>query len=180
MEDLKLALIKKIINCDKMETLLECDQMFKKYYNIYSKNVVSEPETLYKKDNNSENIFENEKGEIVLSASQLKSIEIGEEDIKNGRFYTEEEMDEMDEEVIILPNSIQEMIDISLDDVKNGNDISEEEVFARDNGLLNDKNELVLPSEIIEILKMSDKQIDEGKFYTGEEVENYFTEWLAK
>ena len=37
---------------------------------------------------------------------------------------------------------------------------------------------VVLPPEILEIIKISEKEIDEGKVYTNEEVEQYFDEWL--
>ncbi|HBR10698.1 MAG TPA: hypothetical protein DD740_00515 [Chryseobacterium sp.] len=40
------------------------------------------------------------------------------------------------------------------------------------------EDEIVLPSEIIEILKISEKQIENGESYTNEEVNAYFEEWL--
>ena len=40
------------------------------------------------------------------------------------------------------------------------------------------EDEIVLPSEIIEILKISEKQIENGESYTNEEVNAHFEEWL--
>ncbi|MBW8361692.1 MAG: hypothetical protein K0M56_05835 [Kaistella sp.] len=40
------------------------------------------------------------------------------------------------------------------------------------------EEKLVLPSEILEILKLSEEQIKNGQVYTGEEVEKHFEEWL--
>lgn len=40
------------------------------------------------------------------------------------------------------------------------------------------EEEIQIPKEILEILRMSDKQIEEGKYHTNEEVEHYFEEWL--
>lgn len=40
------------------------------------------------------------------------------------------------------------------------------------------EDEIILPSEIIEILKISEKQIENGESFTNEEVNAYFEEWL--
>lgn len=37
---------------------------------------------------------------------------------------------------------------------------------------------VVLPPEILEIIKISEKEIAAGKVYTNEEVEQHFDEWL--
>ena len=37
---------------------------------------------------------------------------------------------------------------------------------------------IVLPHEILDRLKISEKQIENGEFYTNDEVEKYFEEWL--
>ena len=37
---------------------------------------------------------------------------------------------------------------------------------------------IVLPQEILNRLKISEKQIENGEYYTNEEVEKYFEEWL--
>lgn len=36
----------------------------------------------------------------------------------------------------------------------------------------------VLPQEIMDIIKISQEQIKNGEYYTNEEVEKYFDEWL--
>lgn len=40
------------------------------------------------------------------------------------------------------------------------------------------EEEVILPPQILEIIKISEKEIAEGKVYTNEEVEQYFDEWL--
>ena len=37
---------------------------------------------------------------------------------------------------------------------------------------------ITLPKEILEILKISQEQVKNGEYYTHEEVEKYFDEWL--
>ncbi|WHF52334.1 hypothetical protein QGN23_03410 [Chryseobacterium gotjawalense] len=62
---------------------------------------VSEPQSIYESEKpmteeEVEEYFREE--EIVLPEAVLKMIEKGLDDVKNGRVYTEEEMDKMDEE----------------------------------------------------------------------------------
>lgn len=40
------------------------------------------------------------------------------------------------------------------------------------------EEEIELPSEILEILKLSEEQIKNGQTFTNEEVNEYFEEWL--
>ena len=40
------------------------------------------------------------------------------------------------------------------------------------------EEEVILPPEIIEILRVSESQIENGEFYTNEEVNVYFEKWL--
>lgn len=40
------------------------------------------------------------------------------------------------------------------------------------------EEEVILPPEIIEILRVSERQIENGEFYTNEEVNVYFEKWL--
>ncbi|MGC4129126.1 MAG: hypothetical protein QM564_06080 [Bergeyella sp.] len=40
------------------------------------------------------------------------------------------------------------------------------------------EEEIELPAEILEILKFSQKQVENGEYYTQEEMQNYFEEWL--
>lgn len=40
------------------------------------------------------------------------------------------------------------------------------------------EKEIELPSEILEILKLSEEQIKNGQTFTNEEVNEYFEEWL--
>lgn len=64
-------------------------------------NSVSEPQSIYESEKpmteeEVEEYFREE--EIVLPDFVLKMIEMGMDDVKNGRIYTEEEMEKMDEE----------------------------------------------------------------------------------
>ena len=63
--------------------------------------VVSEPQSIYESErpmteDEVEAYFKDEK--IVLPPEILEILKASEEDIKNGRFYTEEEIEKMDEE----------------------------------------------------------------------------------
>lgn len=40
------------------------------------------------------------------------------------------------------------------------------------------KEKMELPSGILEILKIGEKQIESGQYYSNDEVEKYFEEWL--
>ena len=40
------------------------------------------------------------------------------------------------------------------------------------------EEDITLPNEILEILKICQKQVENGEYYTNEEVEKYFDEWL--
>lgn len=42
------------------------------------------------------------------------------------------------------------------------------------------EEEIELPSEILEILKLSEDQIKNGQTFTNEEVNEYFEEWLKE
>ncbi|MBO6184082.1 MAG: hypothetical protein J6O88_05220 [Chryseobacterium sp.] len=66
-----------------------------------SNSSVAEPNSFYNSerpmtDEEVEKYFKEE--EIVLPDHVMKMIELGMDDVKNGRVYTEEEMDKMDEE----------------------------------------------------------------------------------
>ena len=136
MEDLKLALIQKIINCNKMEILLECDKVFKKYYNIHFTDMVSEPEYLYEtKKNLKAKVVENLDEEFyILSESMQKMVDLSLEDVKKGRVFTEEEIDKMDqetiknEEEIILPPQIIEILKMSEEQINSGKSYTNKEV----------------------------------------------------
>lgn len=40
------------------------------------------------------------------------------------------------------------------------------------------EEKMELPSGILEILKISEKQIESGQYYSNDEAEKYFEEWL--
>lgn len=40
------------------------------------------------------------------------------------------------------------------------------------------EEEITLPPQILEIIKISEEQIKNGEYHTNEEVEQYFEEWL--
>ncbi|MFY1046647.1 hypothetical protein [Chryseobacterium sp. GP-SGM7] len=40
------------------------------------------------------------------------------------------------------------------------------------------EEKIILPPEIMEIIKISEQEISQGKYHTNEEVEKYFDEWL--
>ncbi|MBF8456651.1 hypothetical protein IV494_05590 [Kaistella sp. G5-32] len=72
-----------------------------KLVNMENSNSVFEPQSIYESEKpmteeEVEDYFREE--EIILPPAVLKMIERGMDDVKNGRVYTEDEMDKMDEE----------------------------------------------------------------------------------
>lgn len=97
INDIKIKLIQKVCESENYYILSN----FLKNLENQSKDIVSEQDLLYKSekpmtDQEVEEYFKEE--EIVLSPAIMKMIEPGMNDIKNGRVYTEEEIDKMDEE----------------------------------------------------------------------------------
>ncbi len=97
INDIKIKLIQKVCESENYYLL----SSFLKNLENQSKDIVSEQDLLYKSekpltDEEVEEYFKED--EIVLPDSVMKMIERGMDDIKNGRVYTEEEMDKMDEE----------------------------------------------------------------------------------
>ena len=71
-----------------------------KNFESKSTNIVAEPESIYESERpmteeEVDEYFKEEK--VILPDYVLKMIEQGMDDVKNGRVYTEEEMDKMDE-----------------------------------------------------------------------------------
>ncbi|MCY0969343.1 hypothetical protein [Chryseobacterium wangxinyae] len=97
INDIKIKLIQKVCESENYYLL----SSFLKNLENQSKDIVSEQDLLYKSekpltDEEVEEYFKED--EIVLPDYVMKMIERGMDDIKNGRVYTEEEMDKMDEE----------------------------------------------------------------------------------
>jgi predicted transcriptional regulator len=97
INDIKIKLIQKVCESENYYLL----SSFLKNLENQSKDIVSEQDMLYKSekpmtDEEVEEYFKEE--EIILSPAIMKMIERGMDDIKNGRVYTEEEIDKMDEE----------------------------------------------------------------------------------
>ena len=97
LNDIKIKLIQKI--CESQDYNL-LSSLLKNFENK-SKNIVAEPESIYESERpmTEEEVDEYFKEEVVvLPPAVMELIKMAEDDIKNGRFYTEEEMDKMDEE----------------------------------------------------------------------------------
>ena len=97
LNDIKIKLIQKI--CESQDYNL-LSSLLKNFENK-SKNIVAEPESIYESERpmTEEEVDEYFKEEVVvLPPAVMEMIKMAEDDIKNGRFYTEEEMDKMDEE----------------------------------------------------------------------------------
>ena len=97
LNDLKIKLIQKVCKSENFYLL----SSFLKNLENQSINIVNEPNLLYKNENpmtdeEVEQYFKEE--EFVLSPAMKKMIESGIDDVKNGKIYTEEEIDKMDEE----------------------------------------------------------------------------------
>ncbi|MCY0976630.1 hypothetical protein PGH12_05630 [Chryseobacterium wangxinyae] len=97
INDIKIKLIQKVCELENYYLL----SSFLKNLENQSKDIVSEQDLLYKSekpltDEEVEEYFKED--EIVLPDYVMKMIERGMNDIKNGRVYTEEEIDKMDEE----------------------------------------------------------------------------------
>ncbi|KFC22005.1 hypothetical protein [Epilithonimonas lactis] len=97
INDIKIKLIQKI--CESQNYYLLSSLL--KNFESKSTNIVAEPESVYESERpmTEEEVdayFKEEK--VVLPDYVLKMIEQGMDDVKNGRVYTEEEMDKMDEE----------------------------------------------------------------------------------
>lgn len=97
INDIKIKLIQKI--CESQNYYLLSSLL--KNFESKSTNIVAEPESIYESEKpmteeEVDEYFKEEK--VVLPDYVLKMIEQGMDDVKNGRVYTEEEMDKMDEE----------------------------------------------------------------------------------
>lgn len=97
INDIKIKLIQKI--CESQNYYLLSSLL--KSFESKSTNIVAEPESIYESERpmteeEVDEYFKEEK--VVLPDYVLKMIEQGMDDVKNGRVYTEEEMDKMDEE----------------------------------------------------------------------------------
>ena len=96
INDIKIKLIKKI--CESQNYYLLSSLL--KNFESKSTNIVAEPESIYESERpmteeDVDEYFKEEK--VILPDYVLKMIEQGMDDVKNGRVYTEEEMDKMDE-----------------------------------------------------------------------------------
>ena len=96
INDIKIKLIKKI--CESQNYYLLSSLL--KNFESKSTNIVAEPESIYEcertlTEEEVDEYFKEEK--VILPDYVLKMIEQGMDDVKNGRVYTEEEMDKMDE-----------------------------------------------------------------------------------
>ena len=96
-EDLKNKLVQ-AINESSDQNLIS---KLWKLMNLENSNSVFEPQSIYESEKpmteeEVEDYFREE--EIILPPAVLKMIERGMDDVKNGRVYTEDEMDKMDEE----------------------------------------------------------------------------------
>ena len=96
INDIKIKLIKKI--CESQNYYLLSSLL--KNFESKSTNIVAEPESIYESERpmteeEVDEYFKEEK--VILPDYVLKMIEQGMDDVKNGRDYTEEEMDKMDE-----------------------------------------------------------------------------------
>ncbi|RZJ48985.1 MAG: hypothetical protein EOO19_06590 [Chryseobacterium sp.] len=97
LNDIKTKLIQKI--CESQDYYL-LSSLLKNFENK-PVNTVKEPESIYESERpmTEEEVDEYFKEEVVvLPPAVMEMIKMAEDDIKNGRFYTEEEMDKMDEE----------------------------------------------------------------------------------
>lgn len=99
LKNIKIRFIKKINECNDQTLLLNIESILDKN-SLY--NSVSEPESIYGIERSPtkkgvENDFRREEA-IILPQSTLEILKISEKQIKNGKFFTEEEMDKMDEE----------------------------------------------------------------------------------
>jgi len=97
INDIKIKLIQKI--CESQNYYLLSSLL--KNFDSKSTNIVAEPESIYESERpmtegKVDDYFKEEV--VVLPDYVLKMIEQGMDDVKNGRVYTEEEMDKMDEE----------------------------------------------------------------------------------
>ena len=96
INDIKIKLIQKI--CESQNYYLLSSLL--KNFESKSTNIVAEPESIYESERpmteeEVDEYFIEEK--VILPDYVLKMIEQGMDDVKNGRVYTEEEMDKMDE-----------------------------------------------------------------------------------
>ena len=96
INDIKIKLIKKI--CESQNYYLLSSLL--KNFESKSTNIVAEPESIYESERpmteeEVDEYFKEEK--VILPDYVLNMIEQGMDDVKNGRVYTEEEMDKMDE-----------------------------------------------------------------------------------
>ena len=97
INDIKIGLIQKISESENFYLL---SSLLKNFENK-SEDFVAESPSIYESEKpmteeEVEEYFKEEK--IVLPPAIMEMIKMAEDDIKNGRFYTEEEMDKMDEE----------------------------------------------------------------------------------
>lgn len=97
INELKIKLIQKICESENYYLL----SSFLKNFENKPNNIVAEPQSVYESEKpmteeEVEEYFKEEK--VILPDFVMKMIERGMEDVKNGRVYTEEEMDKMDEE----------------------------------------------------------------------------------
>ena len=96
INDIKIKLIQKI--CESQNYYLLSSLL--KNFESKSTNIVAEPESIYESERpmteeEVDEYFKEEK--VILPDYVLKMIEQGMDDVKNGRVYTEEEMEKMDE-----------------------------------------------------------------------------------
>ena len=97
LNDIKRKLIQEI--CESQDYYLLSSLL--KNFEKKPENTVKEPESIYESERpmTEEEVDEYFKEEVVvLPPAVMEMIKMAEDDIKNGRFYTEEEMDKMDEE----------------------------------------------------------------------------------
>ncbi|WP_374446368.1 hypothetical protein [Epilithonimonas sp.] len=97
INEIKIKLIQKICESQNYYFLSSLLKNFEDKPN----NIVAEPESIYESEKpmteeEVDEYFKDEK--IVLPPAIMEMIKMAEDDIKNVRFYTEEEIDKMDEE----------------------------------------------------------------------------------
>ncbi len=84
LNELKLRIIQRLIKIDDIEILMKINEYISQY-DFYSENVVNETKSIYH-------------SKIKFSESQKQTLREAENDIKEGRFYTDDEVRKMTEE----------------------------------------------------------------------------------
>lgn len=97
INDIKIKLIQKICESENYDLLIS----FLKNFENKPQNIIAEPNSIYESEKpmTEEEVEEYfREDQLILPDYVMKMIDRGMEDVKNGRVYTEEEMDKMDEE----------------------------------------------------------------------------------